>query len=391
MLPQVSPQVLPKLREAFTALISPDEEKLFDWRFDAAFDELDDLLSHSVDHKLTIHSRAAMVQAYPNLWKIGFGDIGRVNSTYLGPVAAAGTRNQSDFIFFAYDKDSVLTLPAPLLREAFCQSIFTQVWTKLKPARASDIVGKTFERALERACEQKSAVVRAGEKYDVGKKTLEIDLATRDKDRIVLFETKAKSLTARARSGDIMAFYSDYTDSYLAMVQQLVRHEDYLRQGLTPLTTSGEVCGDLRPIKVAVSPLSYGPVTDKMLASSLLRCFANVALHPVSSDAAAKKVTDKLNDTVRQIYDVVPKLAPKTKDGAVDLFAYFLDFFWLDLGQVLYALDRANTVVDAFTPLQFVTFTTRDFWTEVAFADARGLTNNRWRPLLRLSPTDLAP
>ena len=104
---------------------------------------------------------------------------------------------------------------------------------------------------------------------------------------------------------------------------------------------------------------------------------------PVSGDAGAKRVTDKLNKAVREIYDVVPKLAPKKKDGTINLFAYFLDIFWLDLGQALYVLDRANTVVDAFTPLQFVTFTTRDFWTEVAFADARGLMNNRWRPLPR--------
>jgi hypothetical protein len=179
----------------------------------------------------------------------------------------------------------------------------------------------------------------------------------------------------------MMAFYSDYADSYLAIVHQLVRHEDNLRQGLTPLTTTGEVCHDFRPLKVAVSPLSYGPVSDKMLASGLLRSFANIKLHPVSGDAAAKKMTDKFNEAVREIFSVVPKLAPKNKDGLINLFAYFLDVFWLDLGQALYVLDRANTVVDAFTPLQLVTFTTRDFWTELALAEAGGLTKARWRPL----------
>jgi hypothetical protein len=380
VLPQVPPQVLSRLREAFRALITPEEEQLFDWRFDAAFDELDDLLSRSLNHKLTTHPRLAIARDYPNLWKIGIGELGRVNSAYANPTAG-GARNQSSFIFFARDKDNVLTLPAPFLREAFCQAAFAQIWGKLQPSRASDIVGKTFERALERACQGKAANVHAGAKYNVGKQTFEIDVATRDSDRIVLFETKAKSLTAQARSGNMMAFYADFADSYLAIVQQLVRHEDCLRQGLTPLTTPGEVCHDFRPLKVAVSPLSYGPISDKMLASGLLRCFANIALQPVSSDPAAKMVTDKFNRAVRQIYDVVPKLAPKKKDGAIDLFAYFLDVFWLDLGQVLYVLDRANSVVDAFTPLQFVTFTTRDFWTEVAFADSQGLTNDRWRPL----------
>lgn len=380
VLPQVPPQALPSLREAFQALIPPEEERLFDWRFDAAFDELDDLLSRSVNHKLTIHPRLAMARTYPNLWKIGIGEVGRVNSPYTSPTAG-GARNQSSFIFFAHDKDNVLTLPAPFLREAFCQAAFTQIWGKLQRRRAEDIVGKIFERALQRACQGKAANVHAGAEYIVGKQTFEIDVATRDGERIVFFETKAKSLTNRARSGDMMAFYADYTDSYLAIVLQLVRHEDYLRQGLTPLTTPGEVCHDFRPLKVAVSPLSYGPVSDKMLASGLLRSFANIVLQPVSSDPVAKKVTDNFNKVVRQVYDVIQKLAPKNKDGTINLFAYFLDVFWLDLGQVLYVLDRANNIVDAFTPLQFVTFTTRDFWTEVAFANSQGLTKNHWHPL----------
>jgi hypothetical protein len=379
VLPQVPPQVLPSLREAFGVLITPDEEKLFDWRFDPAFDEIENLLSGSVSNTLTMHPRSEVAKKYPNLWKIGVGEVGEVNKHYDSPTSG-GARNQSNFIFFAYDQDSVLTLPASFLREAFCQALFLQIWKKLK-GRASSIVGKIFERALQRACEGKVAQVHAGIQYRVGKRTFEIDVATREDDRVVLFETKAKSLTAPARSGDPMAFHVDYTDSYLSIVQQLVRHEAHLRQGLTPLTVPCEICHDFRPLKIAVSPLSYGPISDKMLASSLLRSFANVALQPVSGDAASKAVTDKFNKAVRQIYSNVQKLAPKKKNGNIDLFAYFLDVFWLDLGQALYVINRANTVVDAFRPLQFVTFTTRDFWTEVALADMQGLTSSRWRPL----------
>ena len=380
VLPQVPPQVPPSLREAFHVLITPEEEELFEWRFETAFDELDSLISRSVNNKLTIHPRAAMARDYPNLWKIGVGEVGRVNGSYTSPIAG-GARNQSSFIFFADGKDNVLTLPAAFLREAFCQAAFTQIWTKLKRSRASEIVGKTFERAIERACKGKASHVHAGVKYTVGRQMLEIDVATRENDKIALFETKAKSLTAKARSGDIMTFYADYADSYLAIVQQLVRHEDYLRQGLTPLTTAGEISHNFRRLKVAVSPLSYGPVSDKMLASGLLRSFANVELHPVSNDPEAKKIMKTFNNSVRRIWGVVPKLAPKRNDGAADLFAYFLDVFWLDLGQALYVLDRANSVIEAFRPLQFMTFTTRDFWTEVGLADSGGLTKNSWRPL----------
>lgn len=379
-LPQVPPQVLPSLREAVDALLAPQEKDLFDWRVDLAFDEVERLLARTVDRKLTKHPRLGAAREFPNLWKIGVGENGKVNGDYTTPTNG-GARNQSAFIFFAHKKGNVVTLPSPFLREAFCQAIFAQIWTKLKSSRASEVVGKIFERALERACHGKSGSIHSGAKYSVGKQTFEIDVATRDADRLVLFETKAKSLTAKARSGDMMAFYSDYADSYLAIVHQLVRHEDNLRQGLTPLTTAGDVCHDFGPLKVAVSPLSYGPVSDKILASGLLRSFANIELHPASSDLAAQKMTDKFNAAVRDIFNLVPKLAPKNKDGLINLFSYFIDVFWLDLGQALYVLDRADTVVDAFTPLQFVTFTTRDFWTELAYADMQGVTKARWRPL----------
>ena len=69
----------------------------------------------------------------------------------------------------------------------------------------------------------------------------------------------------------MFVFFRDYSDSFLAMLAQLIRHEIRLRQGQTPLTTIGEAVADLRPVKVAVSPLSYGPVSDKLLSSSILR------------------------------------------------------------------------------------------------------------------------
>ena len=47
-------------------------------------------------------------------------------------------------------------------------------------------------------------------------------------------------------------------------------------------------------------------------------------------------------------------VTPKKNDGTIYLFAYFLDIFWLDLGEVLYVLDRANSVIEAFTPLESV-------------------------------------
>ena len=70
------------------------------------------------------------------------------------------------------------------------------------------------------------------------------------------------------------------------------------------------------------------------------------------------------------------------EDGeTIDLFRYLIDLFWLDLGQLLYALHRGRSVVDGLSALRNLTFATRDFWTEAAFADRQGLTKRNWHPM----------
>ena len=58
-----------------------------------------------------------------------------------------------------------------------------------------------------------------------------------------------------------------------------------------------------------------------------------------------------------------------------------LDVFWLDLGQLLYALSRADTVTNALAPLHHVTFSTRDFWTEISIADQGRLLDGKWHSI----------
>jgi hypothetical protein len=162
------------------------------------------------------------------------------------------------------------------------------------------------------------------------------------------------------------------------MLAQLVRHEVHLKQGRTPLTTAGEAVDELRPVKIAVSPLSYGPVSDKMLSNSLIRSLVQARLTLVTPDGANREIIVKFNKRVNRILADMTLIAPK-RDGHADLFPYLIDVFWLDLGQLLYILDRANTVWDAFRPLKHITFSSRDFWTELAHADRSGLTVGKWR------------
>ena len=102
---------------------------------------------------------------------------------------------------------------------------------------------------------------------------MEIDVAVRDGQEIVLFETKAKALTSKSRTGDMMVFINDYTKSFLALLRQLMRHDRNIKQGLTPLTRTDDDPTAPRITEIAVSPLSYGPASDHVLTNALMRPF----------------------------------------------------------------------------------------------------------------------
>jgi hypothetical protein len=147
-------------------------------------------------------------------------------------------RNHDRFVLFETNTSNVITLPRPMMAAAACEVIFGRIWVTLESSKASKVVSNCIEKAVERACQGKAPHVLAKRQYVADGKVLELDVATRTDDKIMLFEMKAKSLTASARSGDMFAFIDDYTKSYLALLKQLTRHEYNLRKGITPGTLS---------------------------------------------------------------------------------------------------------------------------------------------------------
>jgi hypothetical protein len=147
-------------------------------------------------------------------------------SLRLRPALAIRTR----LSFSTAGRSRCLTLPRALAAAAACDMVFKLIWPKLERNRASNIVGTTFEKVISHACQGKASIVASSRKYEMGNQLFELDVATRDGGKIVLIETKAKSLTGRARSGDMFAFFADYADSFLAMVEQLAGTSGISRQ-----------------------------------------------------------------------------------------------------------------------------------------------------------------
>jgi hypothetical protein len=378
-LPQMPPKALRRVLDGLTEAITPDDQDELGFAVPVLSREILQLVEHSADDRLSPHDRAAVEKFLPLLHQLTGGAAETVNAAYGDPLTATG-RTQDHILLFARGRNRVVTLPRAFLAEAACEFVFELIWSKLPRPRAAIIVGQTLEKAIANACRDKAKTVLPHQEYKVGTTRYELDAATRDADRIVLIETKGKMLTRQSRSGDMFAFFRDYSDSFLRMLSQLARHEIHLQRGLTPLTDAGEKTDDLRPIKVAVSPLSYGPVSDKWLSSSLIRSLVGARLTPVNPDASNRQIIEAFNKRVEAIVNDIALVAPK-RDGHPDFIHYLMDVYWLDLGQLLYILERAHTVWDAFAPLSRITFSSRDFWTELRQVDHVGLTAGKWRPV----------
>ena len=377
-LPQIPPLVVTTLRNAFSQIDWPKGTDALKEDVDRLFYELDILLANLSVDGLTAIPKSASCKDFPLLWQYSRPHKGTVNSDYLDPFEPH-LRDHDRFVFFEADEDQVVVLPPSLTAAAACNAIYRLV-IKKAGLPASDIVGDTIEKTVAIACRSHNNSVLEKVLYRAAKTDFEIDVAVRNDKEIVLFETKAKMLTAASRKGDMIAFIDDYTKSFMALFRQLVRHENNLKSGLTPLTQPEEDMDALQITKVAVSPLSYGPVSDHVLANALFGSIVRAHLSSVDGNVQHIEILNAFNRNVEQIMSDITSITP-LKDDQNALFRYMLYVFWFDLGQLLYALHRGRSITDGLSVLRNLTFSTQDFWTEAAFADRRGITASKWRPL----------
>ena len=384
-LPQMPPLVLPTLRKAFSQIRWPTGTDDLGRDVDQLLGELDRLLTNLREDGLTLMPRVTARCDYPLLWVHGGAPRNGVNARYLDPFGGH-PRDHDPYAFFEAGDRRVVVLPPSLTAAAGCEAVFRLIWTSAERAAASEIVAGTIEKSVSIACRTHTARVWEKAPYHAEGADLEIDLAGRDGLDIVLFESKAKSLTSKARTGDMMAFVDDYTKSFLALLGQLVRHDRNIKRGLTPLTEDDDDPGALCVAKVAVSPLSYGPASDHVLTNALMHAIAGARLDSVDGDPDRVRILEAFNKSVRQSVDIIARIAPR-QDGKVEMRRYLMQVFWFDLGQLLYALHRGRSLTHAVSAMRPLTFGTRDFWTEAALADRRGLTTRSWHPVSEAAPT----
>ncbi len=316
-----------------------------------------------IDFDITEIPKKTARSRYPLLWKYGNAPPGTANAAYREPFEL-GKRTQDHVIFFEREDYAVVALPKAVMAMAARRLLFSRLWNVLGHV-AERLVGDIYEKTIAIACQGKADHVCEKTVYAVGSDKYEMDVAVRHKNEVTLFEVTSKTLTERARSGDLAKTVDDYTKSYLKLLRQLVRHERHIKSGKTPLTIPGENLREVQITKVAVSPLSYGPISDKHLATTLMHAAITRRLSLHSQDSTGTTSYDKFNETIDYLAAQMEEM-DKAQGKEWDPFPYLYRVVWLDLGQLLYLLDRATVIDGRFFPLMSITSGTRDLWTELA-------------------------
>lgn len=379
-LPQVPDIVLPVLVEAFSAVLRAKGQDTLSSELGGYFSEIKQL------ERLTAKETASRLPSrlvesdFPLLLKAASAAPGQVNRGYLSPLDA-NKRTQDRTIFFGTKAGDYLVLNHSFIAAAACEVIFGKLFASgLKSGLISEIQGALFEQSIAIACRRKGLTPQCNVSYSILGENFEVDVAAQVPGEFILFETKAKMLTRDARGLNVAAFLSDYASSYLALAKQLLRHEAHLRAGHIPqLQFPG---GETRThvTKVAVSPLSYGPVNDKVLSINLVRAMAGLQLSTALEDGQTKKGVAAYNSEKAEVLSWIEHLH-EGRAEEIEVQEFLYNLFWLDLGQLIYAIDRATTISSAVSPLRHMTFSTRDFWTEIAQSDRSGLLRGKWRPV----------
>lgn len=311
----------------------------------------------------TTIQRGEAERSLPNLLRLASVRQGGVNKGFVDPFQAEARTSDGVVLFEMGDK--YLILPETVVAAQAATMLVMRIWQCLEEEAAKKAVGAICERVVASICAKFPGVnVATDLVYHVTKQRFQVDVLATEDDEIILLEVKSKSLTKMALSGDLAQYLLDYDTSYLAMLKQLARHETHLRGGNPELPSIDAGC---RISKVAVSPLTYGPLSDVHLSQSiLLALFRGKLGTSVPNDRDAKILADLAKD-VNSVGRSLEKFVGQGPGQYRDVRVALMDYQWLDMAQLDAVVRLKGGVSAALKVLRQVSFASHDFWHEVAF------------------------
>ena len=229
-LPQVPPLVLPSLREAFAEIEWPADSDNLRFYVKKLIVESERLIDGSKSADIVSISRSIARQRFPQLWRHSRAAPGTANVGYLDPFEPK-KRNHDRIVFFETRGDDVFILPRSMTTSAAVNTVFELIWS-YRLTGTNRFIGDIFERVIAVALRARCNSVYENVHYSTGRTNYEIDVAARVGNHVLLVEAKAKMLTSKSRTADMIAFLRDYTDSYLKLLKQLTLHNRSLIEGV---------------------------------------------------------------------------------------------------------------------------------------------------------------
>jgi len=236
---------------------------------------------------------------------------------------------------------------APAFYEAVASSVRPRV------PNADSFIGLAFERLVKAELEAHGVRVVSGT-YNIGSQEGECDAVIETADRIIFVEMKKKPLTRKSRSGNDINLFYDLSESLLAAMCQIGRHEILLfKHGSIELQDGSEtytVERNGRAVeRVALSPVEFGGMQDRGVISQVLKTMTTSKLSAVDASNAhsINKVQKKGQELLDQ-YNELAKIQSDTKGVT------FMNCWFLSLGHFLTILQGVSSN-DSFQSSLFTT------------------------------------
>ncbi len=313
-LPQVPRQSLSKILDVLREILSEEDQQAIGFSIAQVSREIKHLAINTKCDRFVSVNLSVAAPAFPLLFTHSGGPRKNVNINYGDPLTL-GIRDHDYTIFLATSDSNIVLLPTSLLCSSVCHWLFKKIWDLL-PSRAPEILKSTIELAIHKNCSPKASSLVRNHEYTVDAEHFEMDIVAADHTDILLIEAKAKSITTTSRSGDFFSLSDDLSKSFLAMLGQLARNETHLKKKLTGLHQIENQIDKRSILKVAISPLSFGPISDKLLATQWLSALVNRKLGSDVADSTQQKKLHAFNKALFKALESVLPLIPEIKRQA---------------------------------------------------------------------------
>jgi hypothetical protein len=198
-------------------------------------------------------------------------------------------------------------------------------------------------------------------------KELEIDFVVEESDQVILLECKKKALTRPARGLATIDALADVTHSFIAALNQMLRHEIALRVTSRLTLTDGSTISLNRrkTERIAITLLDYGSLQNRQFVRNIVRAFFGVEL--ASSDPVLHKKVSKITGEMKELHASLIELAAiEGVEFAEFLRRHEFGTAWLSVDQLALMIKGQTSLTGYLRQTRHITFQTGDLFNEFA-------------------------